>query len=113
MATRRFIQEYPPMSRLSHLHDRSRRRGTVAILTAVCLTVLVSVVAISVDGALLLSSERFAQATADTGALAGASVIVARLSDGTDSNGKIRQAVINAIRANSAGRTDLTLDENK
>src|SRR5262249_10626873 len=101
------------MSRLSTLHDRSRRRGTVAILAAVCLTVLISVVAISVDGAMLRPSKRFAQATADTGALAGASTIVSRVSDGYDTNGKLRQAVMNAITANAAGRSDLTLDANK
>lgn len=88
----------------------SRRRGSVAVLVAVCLTVLVAVVALALDGAMLLSSKRFAQSTADTAALAAASTIVSKVSDGRDSNGKARQAAGDAVRLNSAGRADLTFD---
>ena len=66
-----------------------RRRGAVVILVAVCLTVLIMVVALTVDAAMLMSSKRFAQAAADAGALAGASTIFSRVSDNHDSNGKV------------------------
>lgn len=86
-----------------------RRRGAVAVLVATCMTALIAVVAIAVDGAMLMSSKRFAQATADTAALASASTILARVTDGHDSNGKARQAAEEAARFNSSGRTDVTL----
>jgi hypothetical protein len=46
------------------------RRGTVAVFVAVCLTVLLGIVAIALDGGLLLSERRHAQAVADSAALA-------------------------------------------
>jgi hypothetical protein len=89
------------------------RRGTVAVLAAVCLTVLVGIVAIVLDGAMLMSSKRFAQSTADTAALAAATTILANLTDGYDSTGKARDAAEDAIALNSSGRADLTLDADR
>lgn len=51
---------------------RHPRRGAVAVLVAVCLTVLLSVVAFGLDGGVLLDEKRHAQATADAAALAAA-----------------------------------------
>jgi hypothetical protein len=48
------------------------RRGTVAVLVALCLTLLVAITAIALDGGLLLDSRRRAQAAADAAALAAA-----------------------------------------
>ena len=50
-----------------------RRDGTVAVVVAVCLIAILSVVALSIDGGLMLDKRREAQATADVAALAGAS----------------------------------------
>jgi Flp pilus assembly protein TadG len=51
----------------------SGRRGMVAAQVALCLTALAAVLALLVDGGLLLSERRHAQATADAAALAAAS----------------------------------------
>ncbi len=51
---------------------RALRRGTVAVLVAVCLTVILAVLAIALDGGGLLAERRHAQATADAAALAAA-----------------------------------------
>jgi len=51
---------------------RSSRRGTVALFVAVCLTVILAVVAISLDGGILLTERRHAQAVADAAAHAAA-----------------------------------------
>src|SRR6266852_6079713 len=50
-----------------------RRRGSVTGFVALCLTVLLAVVAIALDGGMLLSERRHAQAVADAAALAAAS----------------------------------------
>jgi hypothetical protein len=50
----------------------ARRRAAVAVLMAVALVALVSVVALSLDGGTLLAERRHAQATADAAALAAA-----------------------------------------
>src|SRR5207249_2591740 len=48
------------------------RRGTVIVLVAVCLTALLGVVALAVEGGLLMDNRRRAQAAADAAALAAA-----------------------------------------
>ena len=50
-----------------------RRRGTVAVLVAVCLIPVLGVVAIALDGGLLQHNRRAVQAAADAAALAAAS----------------------------------------
>jgi Flp pilus assembly protein TadG len=51
---------------------QSRRRGAIVLFVAVCLTVLLGVVAIALDGGVLLTERRHAQAAADAAALAAA-----------------------------------------
>jgi hypothetical protein len=51
------------------------RRGSVAVLCTVLLTALIAVVAIAVDGGMLFSERRHAQATADAAAMAAACVL--------------------------------------
>ncbi len=60
-------------SRVSN--PRRDRRGMVAVQVALCLTALMGVLALLVDGGLLVSERRHAQATADAAALAAASDI--------------------------------------
>jgi hypothetical protein len=51
------------------------RRGSVAIMVAVLLTVLMATVAISVDGGMLMAQRRQVQSTADAAAMAAACVM--------------------------------------
>jgi hypothetical protein len=57
--------------------QRSTRRGTVAIIVAVCLTVLLTAVAFSIDGGIILEDRRQLQAACDAAALAGSSDLYA------------------------------------
>jgi uncharacterized membrane protein len=52
---------------------RSRRRGVALVLVVVSLVSLMGVLAISLEGGLLLTERRNAQATADAAAMAAAS----------------------------------------
>src|SRR5947209_1419502 len=49
-----------------------RRRGMIAVQTAVCLMLLMGVAALALDGGLLLAKKRGVQAAADAAALAAA-----------------------------------------
>jgi Flp pilus assembly protein TadG len=57
------------------VHPPRARRGTVCVLVALCLTLLMTVVAVTVDGGILLTERRHAQAVADSAAMAGACVL--------------------------------------
>src|SRR5262245_52385660 len=54
-----------------------RRKGNVVVITAVCLVSLLSIVALALDGGVLLDQRRQVQATADAAALAAASELFA------------------------------------
>jgi Flp pilus assembly protein TadG len=81
-----------------------RRLGTVAVLMAVTMVVLISIVAISLDGGTLLAERRRAQSTADAAALAAAcelyknawSVSVLNF----DPNGTAKQSALDTAKAN-------------
>src|SRR5690348_12550488 len=82
---------------------RSRtRRGTVAVLVAVSLTVLVAVTAIALDGGLLLDSRRRAQAGADAAALAAAADLFKQypVNGGTDPGGTAQHTAKSTAAAN-------------
>src|SRR5580704_15320020 len=83
-----------------------RRRGAVLVLVALCLTFLIGMVAIAVDGALLLDERRRAQATADAAALAGATDLYQHYlqNNGMDSGGLASSSAL-AV-ANSNGYTN-------
>src|SRR5262245_42759764 len=68
---------------------KGSRRGTIEVIVAVCSTVLLSFVAISVDGGVLMDEKRHAQSTADAAAMAAASVIYENFPrfDGKDVDG--------------------------
>jgi hypothetical protein len=70
-------------------HHTPRRRGAVAILLAVCMVALLSVVALSLDGGGLLAERRHAQAVADAAAMAAASDLYDHYwtNSGADPNG--------------------------
>jgi len=77
--------------------SQSRRPGAVVVMVAVCLTLLMAILAISLDGGSLLAERRHAQATADAAALAAASDLYEKYwtNSGLDLNGT---AVASALR---------------
>jgi hypothetical protein len=65
------------------------RLGMVAVMGAVCLVVMLSMVAIAIDGGLLMDDRRSAQSAADAAAMAGAADLYAKwqLNKGIDRQG--------------------------
>ncbi len=88
---------------------QSGRRGAVAVLVAICLTAMMSVVAIAVDGGLLLGEKRQAQATADAAALAGAADLFKNWPkyEGSDDHGTAKASAL-AIAASNGYSNDGT-----
>jgi Flp pilus assembly protein TadG len=80
----------------------TRRLGTVAVLTAACMVLLLSIVAIAVDGGTLLSERRHAQATADAAALAAATDLFTNYwtNNGADPNGSAKTSALATASAN-------------
>jgi hypothetical protein len=78
------------------------RRGTVAILVALCLTLLVGIVAIALDGGLLLDNRRNVQAAADAAALAAAADLFNNypINNGLDPSNTAGQAGVANAAAN-------------
>src|SRR5947209_6076906 len=78
------------------------RRGTVVVLVAVCLTVIISVVALTLDGGTLLNDRRQAQAVADAAALAAACDLYNNYytNNGTDPSHTARDSALATAAAN-------------
>ena len=64
----------------------NRRQGAVLVLVVICLASMIAIVALAVDGGLLMDQRRRAQAAADAGALAGAVVLLNNTIYGTSQN---------------------------
>jgi Flp pilus assembly protein TadG len=79
-----------------------RRRGAAAVQAAVCLTVLLGVMAIVLDGGVLYAERRHAQDVADAAALAGAADLLQHYwpNAGTDPNGTARASALSTAAAN-------------
>src|SRR5262249_21761606 len=79
-----------------------RRRGTVVVVVALCLTGLLGVLAIAFDGGILQAERRHAQATADAAAMAAASVLYQKYPqyNGVDSDGSAKNAALDIASAN-------------
>jgi hypothetical protein len=90
------------MFRIKALTPRLSRRGTIAVLTAVCLTVMMAALAIALDGGTLLAERRHAQAGADAAALAAACDLYDNYwtYSGTDPNGTALASAIDTAKAN-------------
>src|SRR5436309_1127400 len=82
-------------------HGRSRR-GNVVALVAVSLIPILGVMAIAVDGGMLLSDRRAAQRAADSAALAAAVDLFTKQNTtaGTDPNGTAKQSALTTAVAN-------------
>src|ERR1044072_5817525 len=78
------------------------RKGMVIPLVAVCLTIILSFVAIAIDGGLLLDRHQAAQAAADAAALAGANDLYLNWisNKGTDPNSTAKDAAVASAAAN-------------
>jgi Flp pilus assembly protein TadG len=78
------------------------RRGAVLPLFAICLAVLLGVLAIASDGGSLLSERRHAQVTADAAALAAAADLYKNFTiyQGKDLTGTAKQAALDLAKAN-------------
>jgi len=83
-------------------HNRHPRRGTVAVLAALCLTGILGFAALSLDAALLHQDRRAAQAAADAAALAAAGNLFAnwRANQGLDPAGAAANEALAAAAAN-------------
>jgi Flp pilus assembly protein TadG len=84
------------------LQRKHRRWGNVVVMVAICLVVIMGVLAISLDGGNQLDQRRQAQATADAAALAGASDLYANYwaNSGTDPAGSAAASALTTARAN-------------
>ena len=90
------------MVRVLSLQRGNHRRGAVAVLVAVCLTVLVAIAAVALDGGLLQYSRRRAQAAADAAALAAADDLFQHypVNAGLDPNGTAQHTAQSTAAAN-------------
>jgi Putative Flp pilus-assembly TadE/G-like len=90
---------------LTARRPRRRRRGTVAPLTVLTLTLLVGMVAIAVDGGALLEDRRHVQAAADAAALAAAADLYANYANnnGADHAGRAARSALDTAAANGFG----------
>src|SRR6516165_9184638 len=84
------------------MKKRFSRRGTIVVLLAVCLMVILAFVAISVDGGLLLDQRRQVQSAADASAMAGACMLYSQFptNKGLDSGNSAVVAALNQAAAN-------------
>jgi len=80
----------------------AKRRGTIAVVVALCLVGLISFVAISLDGGMLLEDQRKAQAAADAAALAGAENLYLnyQTGQGMDTSGSAKTAAQTVASSN-------------
>ncbi len=83
-------------------NKRRSRRGTIAVLVAISCTMLMSFVALSLDGGILQEERRHAQATADAAAMAGATVLYENYpkDQGADPQGSAKAAALNFAKQN-------------
>ncbi len=83
--------------------QRLRRKGSVAVVVAICLVPLIGVMAFAIDGGLILAAKRRAQTAADAAAHAAACQLYSKLSydpSGLDLNGSAKAAVFSNVLAN-------------
>jgi hypothetical protein len=88
----------------------SPRRGAVTIFVTICLVVLLSIVALAIDGGTLLNERRHAQATADAAALAGAADLFANYwtNSGADPSGSAKKSALTTAADNGYNNDGVT-----
>jgi hypothetical protein len=90
--------------------NRSPRRGVVTVFVTICLVILLSIVALAIDGGTLLSERRHAQATADAAALAAAADLYANYwtNGGTDPCGSANTSALTTAADNGYNNDGIT-----
>src|SRR5258708_37591782 len=85
-------------------------RGTGALLVAVCITAIMSVVAVVLDGGMLLDKRRRVQASADAAALAAAADLYSNYQSnkGLDPDGASKAAALSNAAANGNNNDRVT-----
>jgi hypothetical protein len=91
-------------------HRTFRRPGVVAVLVAVCLVAIMSIMALAIDGGLLLDQRRDVQAAADSAALAAAAQLWSdwATGQGQDRNGKASATALLTASANGFNNDTVT-----
>ena len=81
---------------------RTERRGNVCVFVAACLTVLMGVIAIAIDGGVLMDDRQKVQSSADASALAAAEQLFLnwQSEQGLDPTGKARDAALALAASN-------------
>lgn len=92
------------------LHCTRRRSGVVIVLVALCLTAMLGIVAIALDGGLLLDDRRRIQAAADAAALAAAIDLYKNFpsNKGLDPNGTARASALSIANLNGYNNNGTT-----
>jgi hypothetical protein len=92
------------------LRHSEPRRGHTLVLVVLCLIPITGVVAIVVDGGLLMSERRHVQRAADSAALAAATDLFtnAKTNSGTDPNGTGKQSALTTAKANGVANDGTT-----
>src|SRR5262245_10620409 len=90
--------------------QKPTRRGAVAVMVAVCLTILMAVLALAIDGGNLLDAQRQCQAGADAAALAAACQLYANYAtdQGKDPSGAANNAAIAMANINGYNNDGVT-----
>src|SRR6516162_4022937 len=91
-------------------HNQRPRRGTIAVLAALCLTGIMGFAALSLDGALLHQDRRSCQAAADSAALAAAGSLFSnyRTNQGKDPASAANNEGLGAAAANGFNNDGVT-----
>jgi len=87
-----------------------KRRGTIAVLVALSLTAIFGIVAIALDGGLLLDNHRSVQAAADAAALAAADDLFKNfhINNGLDPSGTAKASALSTAAANGYNNDGVT-----
>lgn len=91
-------------------YKTTKRPGTIVALVAVCLTAILGILAIVLDGGLLLDDERRVQAAADAAALAAADDLFVNWATnaGSDSSGNAKSSALSTAAANGYSNDSVT-----
>ncbi|HMC64295.1 MAG TPA: pilus assembly protein TadG-related protein [Gemmataceae bacterium] len=86
------------------------RKGAVAVMVAVCLTMLMAVLALAIDGGNLLDDQRQCQAAADAAALAAACDLYSnyQANQGKDPSGTAKDAALAIAKVNGYNNDGVT-----
>jgi hypothetical protein len=93
-----------------HPHAYRARRGSVVTIVAICLTAILAIVALVLDGGLLLDERRQTQTAADAAALAAAVDLFTNYpaKGGVDASGTAKESALATAKANGFNNDGVT-----